>query len=130
MGRHECSRLSQAGSRSRAASARFSSGSYALRGRTRFGQPCAQYIFCANALETALQLRERSGGKITALSFGAPTAEEVLRKALALNVDEAVLVVNENATRPNPLTVAQTLAAAIKQRGDVDLVLVGRESWH
>ena len=52
-------------------------------------------IFCANALETALQFRERVGGKITALSFGDDTAEEVLRKALALRVDSAVLVTQE-----------------------------------
>ena len=39
-------------------------------------------IFCENALETALQLRERAGaGKITVLSYGRPTAEDSLRKA-------------------------------------------------
>ena len=39
-------------------------------------------IFCENALETALQLREKlSGGKINALSFGAESAEDTLRKA-------------------------------------------------
>ena len=37
-------------------------------------------IFCENALETALQLRERVGGaKITVLSYGQPSAEDSLR---------------------------------------------------
>lgn len=85
-------------------------------------------IFCGNALETALQFRERQGGQITALSHGPSSAEEVLRKALALNVDEAVLIVNGSSSRPAPLQVAQVLAAGIKRRGAVDLVLVGRES--
>src|SRR3712207_7259093 len=53
-------------------------------------------IFCENALETALQLRERAGGgKITALSYGRPTAVDSLRKALAMKADAAALVLNE-----------------------------------
>ena len=47
-------------------------------------------IFCENALETALQLRERIGeAKITVLSYGAPTAEDSLRKALTMRADAA-----------------------------------------
>ena len=49
-------------------------------------------IFFYNFLETALQLRDRSGGEITALSFGPPSAEDTLRKALALRVDQAYRV--------------------------------------
>src|SRR5437879_12331119 len=54
-------------------------------------------IFCANALETALQLRERHGGKITASSLGPPSAEEVLRKAVGLRVDTAGLLARDEA---------------------------------
>lgn len=89
-------------------------------------------IFCENALETALQLKEKlgadSGGKITALAFGADTAEDTLRKALAMKADEATLVVNDGRPHPDPLAVAQTLAAAIRKIGAVDLVMLGRES--
>lgn len=84
-------------------------------------------IFCENALETALQFREAHGGKITALSCGSETAEEVLRKALALRADEAVLIASP-AAQPDPLFVAQTLAAAIRKIGAFDVVLVGREA--
>ena len=85
-------------------------------------------IFCANALETALQFREQHGGKITVLAFGAASAEEILRKALALKVDTAVLVKHELPQRPNPWAVARVLSAAIGKLGDFDLVLTGRES--
>lgn len=88
-------------------------------------------IFCENALETALQVRERSGGSITVLSFappGAPSAEDCLRKALAMKADEAVLVTGDGRAHPDPLAVAQVLAAAIRKLGEFDLVLVGRES--
>src|SRR5450432_3455127 len=84
-------------------------------------------IFCENALETALQFREAHGGKITAITCGPEGAEEVLRKALALKADDAVLVVSE-ASNPDPLFVAKTLAAAIRKIGPFDIVMVGREA--
>jgi len=85
-------------------------------------------IFCANALETALQFREKHGGKITVITVGAASAEEILRKALALRVDTAVLVKNDLVQRLNPWCVARVLAAAGRKLGDFDLVLTGRES--
>jgi electron transfer flavoprotein beta subunit len=94
----------------------------------RRGAGLVMNIFCANALETALQFREQHGGKITAIAFGAASAEEMLRKALALRVDTAVLVKHEFAQRPNPSVVARILAASARKLGDFDLVLTGRES--
>lgn len=86
-------------------------------------------IFCENALETALQLRERAGaGRITVLSYGAPTAEDSLRKALAMKADAAALVTNDGHPHPDPLTVARVLAAAARKLGPFDLVMVGREA--
>jgi len=89
-------------------------------------------IFCENALETALQFREKlgekSGCRITALTFGPESAEDTLRKALAMKADAATLVVNDGHPHPDPLAVAQTLAAAIRKIGAFDLVMLGRES--
>ncbi|MDZ4852465.1 MAG: electron transfer flavoprotein subunit beta/FixA family protein [Pirellulaceae bacterium] len=85
-------------------------------------------IFCANALETALQFREQHGGKITVVAFGTSSAEEILRKALALRVDTAVLVQHDFAQRPNPWVAARVLAATIRKLGDFDIILTGRES--
>lgn len=84
-------------------------------------------IFCENALETALQFRDAHGGKITALTCGPEGAEDVLRKALALKADDAVLVVND-AANPDPLFVARALAAAVRKLGPFDVVLAGREA--
>jgi len=86
-------------------------------------------IFCENALETALQLRERTGeSKISVLSYGQESAEDVLRKALAMKADSAALVLNNGNPNPDPLTVARVLAAAIGKLGDFDLIMVGREA--
>jgi electron transfer flavoprotein beta subunit len=84
-------------------------------------------IFCENALETALQFREAHGGKITAITCGSESAEDILRKALALRADEGVLITSP-AAHPDPLFVAKTLAAAIRKIGSFDVVLVGREA--
>jgi len=86
-------------------------------------------IFCENALETALQFRERNpGARITALSYGAPTAEDSLRKALAMKADAAALVLNDGRQNPDPLTTARVLAAAIRKLGAFYLIMVGREA--
>jgi len=86
-------------------------------------------IFCENALETALQLREKSGaGQITVLSFGPASAEDTLRKALAMKADAAALVLNQGHPHPDPLLVARVLAAAIRKLGSFDLIMTGREA--
>ncbi|MDQ3175263.1 MAG: hypothetical protein M3Q91_16395 [Acidobacteriota bacterium] len=73
-------------------------------------------IFCENALETALQLRERTGSaRITVLSYGQPSAEDSLRKALAMKADDDALIVNDGNANPDPLTTGRLLAAAIRK---------------
>ncbi len=95
----------------------------------RGGANLVTNIFCENALETALQLKEKIGsGKISALCFAPESGEDSLRKALAMKADEATHVLNSGAAHPDPLAVAQVLAAAIRQGGAVDIVMVGRES--
>ena len=94
----------------------------------RAGANLVPNIFCENALETALQLRDASGGSVTVLSFGTQEAEDVVRKALAMTVDEAALVVRPDDPAPDNLTVARVLAAAARKLGDFDVVMAGRES--
>lgn len=105
------------------------SGSKAAQG----GASLVISIFDENALEVALQLREREGeGKITALSLGGPTSVDALRKALSLRVDEAILLREEDFPGVDSFGTARVLAAAIRKLEPVDLVLCGRETgdWH
>ena len=46
----------------------------------------------ANAVEAAIQLKEKYGATVVAISMGPPQAEDVLKKALALGCDEAYLL--------------------------------------
>ena len=94
----------------------------------RAGANLVTNIFCENALEMALQLRDTNGGEITAISYGPESADEVLRKALALNVDHAFRVDNPRDDRSSSDVAACVLAAAVRKLGQFDLVLVGREA--
>jgi len=44
------------------------------------------------AVEAAVQLAEKYGGKVTVISMGPPQAESALRECLALGADEAILI--------------------------------------
>jgi electron transfer flavoprotein beta subunit len=94
----------------------------------RGGADLVPNIFCENAMETALQLRDATGGSVTALSFGTEETEDLLRKALAMTADAAALVTRPDGPAPDALTVARVLASAARKLGDFDLVMVGRES--
>jgi len=81
---------------------------------------------CRNALEAALQLKADHGGAITVISMGPPQAEEILREALALGADWAVLLSDPTMAGADTLATSYTLAKAIKLvRRDFDLVLCG-----
>lgn len=75
----------------------------------------------ACALEAALQLRQRGGGRIRVATVGPPEAAEALRRALGMGADEALHVVAAHEVA-DPFTVAEALAPAA---GDCDLVLTG-----
>ena len=47
---------------------------------------------CAHALEAALQIKDRHGAHITAITMGPPMAEEVLYEALAMGADNGILL--------------------------------------
>lgn len=85
--------------------------------------------FDANALEMALQLKDRSPDvRVTALTYGDAKAEESLRKALGVLADEAVHVMREEGSVEDSIGTAKILAAAVKSIGPADLVLCGRQA--
>lgn len=91
-------------------------------------------IFDQNALEVALQCREQWGeGTLTALTFGPPSATDVLRRALSLRADQAIRLRQEDFPELDGYGTARVLAAAIgKLEPAVDVVFCGREAgdWH
>jgi electron transfer flavoprotein beta subunit len=80
------------------------------------------------ALEAALQLKEKYGGRITVLSVGENLSVPTLRKALAAGADELTLVQDPGLSDVDSLSTAFVLYKAIKRIGEYDLVLTGRQA--
>ena len=78
-----------------------------------------------NALEVALQLKEKVGGTVTALSLGEPEAQGAVKSAMGMGADAGVLVTDPALMGSDPFGVAHILAKAIRKIGAPDLVLVG-----
>ena len=85
--------------------------------------------FDEQAIEAALRVRESAGSvKITALTLGPESARNVLKHALAMGADEAVLVSDAGLEDAGPEAIAYTLSRAISSLGEVELVLTGRQA--
>ena len=80
-----------------------------------------------NALEAALSVKERYGGKVIAIAMGLPAATAILREALACGADEAVLVTDRKAAGSDTLATSYILSQAVK-KFNPDLVFCGRQA--
>ena len=81
-----------------------------------------------NAVEEAVRIKEKHGGKITAISLGPPEAKEALREALAMGADEACLLTDPLFEGSDAHATANVLAAAVTKILQYDLVLCGAYS--
>lgn len=78
------------------------------------------------ALEEAIQLKEKLGGTITAITAGLEECDETLRKALAMGVDRAIRI-DEDVTTADSHGVARLLATQINSL-PYNLVMFGMQS--
>jgi electron transfer flavoprotein beta subunit len=81
-----------------------------------------------NALEMALDLRERFGGKVVVCTMGPPNATAILRRALYMGADETILVTDRRFAGADTLATSYTLACAARKYGAFDLVICGRQA--
>jgi electron transfer flavoprotein beta subunit len=81
-----------------------------------------------NAIEEAVRLKEKQGGKITVLTMGPPEAKEALREAIAMGADEGYMLVGPEFENSDGHATAAALAAAIKKIGQFDMILCGETS--
>lgn len=78
-------------------------------------------------LEAALQIKDATGAHITVVSMGPPQADDVLREALAMGADEAILVTDRAFGGADTWATSTTIAAAIAKL-DYDLIITGRQA--
>ena len=81
--------------------------------------------FDRSALEAALQIRDRVGGAVTAISMGPVVSKEALAESMAMGVDQSVLITDLALAESDTLVTSHVLATAVEKMGGFDLLLFG-----
>ena len=97
----------------------------------REGIPFIVNPYDTHALEEGLRLKDRFGFRVAAISMGPPNAEATLKKALALGVDEAILLSDRVFGGADTLATSNVLASAIIKLNaaeEVGIVICGKQT--
>ena len=97
----------------------------------RQGVPAIINPFDVFAIEEALRLKDRLGGRVTVLTMGPPQAEDALRKAIAYGADDVILLTDRAFAGADTLATSFALAQTIRKIGEehpVDLVFTGKQT--
>ena len=78
-------------------------------------------------LEAALRLKDQYGAEVTVVTMGLPKAEAVLREAMAMGADNAILVTDRVLGGADTWATSQTLAGAIRNL-EYDIIITGRQA--
>ncbi len=84
--------------------------------------------FDLHAIEAGVLLKEQNGGTVTALSMGPPQAKDALSQAIAVGVDQGILLSDKAFAGADTLATSYTLAASIKKTGAYDLIICGKQT--
>ena len=97
----------------------------------REGVPSIVNPFDTHALEESLRLKDKYGFRVAAISMGPPNAKASLRNAVAMGVDEVVLLSDPVFGGSDTLATSMVLAEAIKQlaeKEEVGMVICGKQT--
>lgn len=81
-----------------------------------------------NALELALQLKDRYGAKVIAATMGPPNAANILRDALFRGADETILLSDRAFAGSDTLATSFALSRVAKKVADADIIICGRQA--
>ena len=81
-----------------------------------------------NALEMALDIKERTGGTVTVITMGPPKAANILRDCLFRGADRVILLTDRKFAGADTLATSYVLQCAVQKAGPFDLVLCGRQA--
>jgi len=98
----------------------------------REGVPFIVNPFDTHALEAGLQLKDRFGGQVIAISMGPPNTVMTLRKCMALGADQVILVSDRMFGGADTLATSYVLTEAVKrielENGRVDVIICGKQT--
>ena len=84
--------------------------------------------YCRRGVAQGLQVARASGGTLSVLILGPPSADTVCREAIAFGADAGFHVTDPAFAGSDTLATARALAAAVEHLGPFDLILAGRNS--
>jgi len=80
------------------------------------------------AIEEALRLKEKFGGKVFIISLGPPQSISALKEAVGMGADEAIQLSDRAFAGSDSWSTSYTLALAIKKIGYFDIILCGKQA--
>ncbi len=80
------------------------------------------------AIEEAIRIKERYGAQTFVITMGPPQAEEALREALSMGIDEAVHLCDKAFAGSDTWATSLVLSKAIEKIGDFDLIICGKQA--
>lgn len=80
------------------------------------------------AIEEALRLKQKLGGRVTVITMGPPQADEALKEAISLGADDAILLTDKTFAGSDTLATSYTLTQAVKKIGQFNLIICGKQT--
>lgn len=80
------------------------------------------------AIETAIRLKEMTRGTVTAVTMGPNQAEEMMKEAYMMGVDDAYIFSDRKFAGADVLATSYTLSQGIRALGDFDIIICGRQT--
>lgn len=84
--------------------------------------------FDTYAIEEGVRIKEKTNGKATVISMGIPSVAELLKEAIAVGIDEAVLLSDRAFAGADSLATSYALSKGIQKIGNYDLVICGKQA--
>lgn len=81
-----------------------------------------------NALELALQIKDKTGMELVVITMGPPQAETALIECMGRGADRGILITDRVFAAADTYATSLTLAAAVKKIGDFNLVVAGEST--
>ncbi len=78
------------------------------------------------AIETAMQIKQKTNAVVNAISMGPPQAESVLKEAFMMGAQSASLLTDRKFAGADVLATAYTLSQGIKKMGNPDIIICGK----
>ena len=92
----------------------------------RTGRNAVTNPFDLHALQTALDIREKTSGTVTAITMGIPAAEKVLRDAISRGANDGALLSDRAFAGADTLATSYTLSLGIEKLGGANLIVCGK----